>query len=316
MTTKTFGSNEDGPQEGGAHGVWIDLLSPNAGEIGQASQKTGLRIPTRDDLEEIETSSRTYVENGAIYISLPLVARHNNNTVTISPIGFILSPDALVTLRFGSFKSFDQIQGNLASVESPSRVLVELVDAIVDRLADIAEHAEASLDRISNKIFAEPNDSGEPSRETLSMRGTLRQLGGIGNLISGLRSSLHGLMRMIPYVIAQASKLLSPGCTERLGVAKADVSSLVEFETHLSDKMQFLLDATLGFINIAQNEIFRVLTVASVIGIPPTLLAGIWGMNFKNMPELGWGYGYAISLGLILLSALIPALWFKVRGWL
>jgi len=316
MTIKTFGNTDKSADDSQHHGIWLDLLSPSEQEIAEAGRRTSLRIPSRADLEEIETSSRTYMENGAVYISLPLVTRQKTESLVVSPVGFILSPDAIVTLRFDHFETFDQVQSNLTAIESPSRVLVDLIAAIVDKLADIAEHTEATLDSISDQIFPDGADGERKRQTTASMRRILRHLGRIGKLTSGLRTSLHSLMRMIPYISAKAAKLLSPGCTEQLDVAKADVNSLVEFEQHMTDKMQFLLDATLGFVSIAQNEIFRVLTVASVIGIPPTLLAGIWGMNFKIMPELGWQYGYAISLGLIVLSALIPALWFRLRGWL
>ena len=101
----------------------------------------------------------------------------------------------------------------------------------------------------------------------------------------------------------------------RLSTAQQDIVSLVDFEAHLSGKTQFLLDAILGFINTEQNEIFRVLTIASVVGIPPTLVAGMYGMNFHDMPELGWRWGYPYGLALIALSTLLPILWFKRRGW-
>jgi magnesium transporter len=100
-----------------------------------------------------------------------------------------------------------------------------------------------------------------------------------------------------------------------LQTANRDVVSLTDFVTHLSDKVQFLLDAVLGFINSEQNEIFKVLTIASVVGIPPTLIASMYGMNFKNMPELSWAWGYEYGLALIVVSIVLPILWFKSRGW-
>jgi magnesium transporter len=93
------------------------------------------------------------------------------------------------------------------------------------------------------------------------------------------------------------------------------VVSLSDYETHLSDKVQFVLDAVLGYISIEQNDLFKVLTIVSVVGVPPTLLAGIWGMNFKNMPELSWAWGYPLSWLAIVLSAILPLVWFKRRGW-
>jgi magnesium transporter len=106
-----------------------------------------------------------------------------------------------------------------------------------------------------------------------------------------------------------------PEFEARLAAISRDIASLNDYEVHLSNKVQFLLDAILGFISIAQNDIFKVLTIVSVVGIPPTLVAGIYGMNFKSMPELGWDWGYGYGLAMIVLSGLIPLLWFKWRRW-
>jgi magnesium transporter len=103
---------------------------------------------------------------------------------------------------------------------------------------------------------------------------------------------------------------------DRMKSLRQDVASLSDYDGHLNGKMQFLLDATLGLINNAQNNIIKVLTVVSVVGIPPTLFASIYGMNFKDMPELNWSYGYPYGLTVIVLSAVIPLIWMKIRGWI
>jgi magnesium transporter len=131
-----------------------------------------------------------------------------------------------------------------------------------------------------------------------------------------MRSRLVGLQRIVPFASEPARSWIPDDVRGRLRVAQGDLASLTDYETHLSGKVQFLLDAVLGFINTKQNEIFSVLTIVSVVGIPPTLVAGIYGMNFKNMPELEWAWGYQYGLAMILLSTILPILWFKWRGWL
>ncbi len=316
MTTKVFGQAAGQSEAPGGPGVWIDLTTPDQREIDDAHRLSGLHIPSREELEEIETSSRTYVANGAIYVSLPMIARLGPERFISTPVGFVLSKSALITVRFDDLPWMEQVQTSLGEMTSPAHVLVRLVDAVVDRLADVSEHVEESLGKISARIFSRGEQSNRPTHATIDMRAVLRHIGGLGNLISILRGALLGLTRMIPFLLSQAKDLLGSECLDRLTTARHDVESLVEFETHLSDKMQFLLDATLGFINISQNETFRILTIVSVIGIPPTILVGVWGMNFKHMPELDWTYGYPFGLALTALSALIPAIWLKWRGWL
>jgi magnesium transporter len=121
--------------------------------------------------------------------------------------------------------------------------------------------------------------------------------------------------RVIPFVLSLQYDWILSGFEPRLKAVSKDVASLNEYEADLSSKVQFLLDAVLGFITIEQNDLFKVLTIVSVVGIPPTLMAGIYGMNFKFMPELDWAWGYPFGLGIIALSALIPLIWFKWRGW-
>jgi magnesium transporter len=149
----------------------------------------------------------------------------------------------------------------------------------------------------------------------MALRDTLRTVGRIGDHVSKLREALLGVGRIVPYVSEMAHDWLPEGLGSRLRTLRRDIDSLRDYDGHLDNKVQFLLDATLGFITIQQNNIFKILTVVSVVGIPPTLMAGIYGMNFKYMPELTWSWGYEYALALIALSIIVPALWFKKRGW-
>jgi magnesium transporter len=300
---------------------WIDLFNPTKEEIAYIERAAGLKVPGRDKLVEIESSSRLHIHDGALYLSMPTIFRQGD-MVGRTPLGFLLTSKILVTVRFEELKAFADVRERLAAKDSDCTgavgIFVSILEAIVDRTADVLEHVESKLDEISDLIFREeaaPDRSQAPGRETVRLKAILRQVGRSGDMTSNIRDCLLGIGRIVPYVENHGSDWISSEDKQRLAVVKQDVASLDDYKTHLTDKIQFLLDATLGLTNIDQNNIFRVLTIVSVVGIPPTLIAGIYGMNFKNMPELSWEWGYPIGLAVIALSGIIPTLWFKVKGW-
>ena len=200
---------------------------------------------------------------------------------------------------------------------SSAAVFVALIDGMVDFAADMLETSSNSLAALSANTFGQ---NAVPAavrhkRMTHALRESLKAVGSAGDQLSRICESLLGLQRIVGFVSEMAAAWLRPELKTHLKTAQQDLTSLVDFEAHLSGKTQFLLDAILGFINTEQNEIFKVLTIVSVVGIPPTLIASMYGMNFHNMPELGWRWGYPYGLGLIALSTLLPILWFKRRGW-
>jgi magnesium transporter len=162
----------------------------------------------------------------------------------------------------------------------------------------------------------DPDKRRHLTRSNEALHRTLIEVGNAGEHLSRIRGSLLGLQRIVPFASEPEREWIPNTVRSRLRTAQADLLSLTDYETHLSDKVQFLLDAVLGFINTKQNDIFTALTIVSVVGIPPTLVASIYGMNFKNMPELDWAWGYQFVLSLIALSTILPILWFKWRGWL
>ncbi|MBV9394293.1 MAG: magnesium transporter CorA family protein [Methylobacteriaceae bacterium] len=304
-----------------AHVGWIDLFNPTKEEIAYIERAAGLKVPGRDKLVEIESSSRLHIEDGALYLSMPTIFRQGD-MVGRTPLGFLLTPKIVVTVRFEELKAFGDVRERLAAKDrdctGPVGIFVSILEAIVDRTADVLEHVEAKLDEISDLIFREeaaPDKSQAPGRETVRLKGILRQVGRSGDMTSNIRDCLLGIGRIVPYVENHGSDWIGSEDKQRLAVVKQDVASLDDYKTHLTGKIQFLLDATLGLTNIDQNNIFRILTIVSVVGIPPTLIAGIYGMNFKNMPELNWEWGYVIGLAVIALSGIIPIIWFKVKGW-
>lgn len=286
--------------------VWIDLLSPTPEEIERASSITGLRVPTQEQVSEIESTSRLACEKGAYYLSTPLVAPQPNGDYALVPAGFALSTKHLLTVRFAPIPSIEAALSQPAS--DAESAFLKILEIVVDRSADALERASGDSDAISHDAFRPGPRKGE-------LRETLRRVGTLADRTSHIRDALLGLGRIADYVGDAPIEGAPKVGAARIKAIRADLASLTEYQSHLSGKIQFLLDATLGFINVEQNDIVKTLTVASVVGIPPVLLAGIWGMNFKVMPELGWRFGYPMALVAIVVSGVLPYLWFKRRGW-
>jgi len=300
--------------------VWIDLQGAVQDEIDRVQAATGLRVPSEADVSEIESSSRLSSRDDVLYLSMPLVGLGGDGPRTVSA-GFVLARDRIITVRFAASRIFDTYAEHLPRGSTPheagAHIFVGLLEAIVDRQADALEQVRADLDVISHKIFAMGvSQEGGRKQEDATLRRTLGQLGHIGDLISHVRDTQVGAARIVPYVEAMTAQWLPKELAPRLVTLRQDIASVSDFDTHLNDKLQFMLDATLGFINIAQNNVMKVMAIASVVGIPPVLIAGVYGMNFKNIPEYDWAYGYAWGWGLIILTTLIPLGVFRWRKWI
>lgn len=302
----------------GAKPFWIDLLNPTSEEIAQVAAEYGIQVPSRESLQEIETSSRLRAEGQVLYVSMPLAIRDEAAGFSPVPLGFILSPRLLVTVRFSEVHGFNQVEAHIESGQpvSSAGMFCALIDCMVDFGADKLEKLSRDLASVSARAFG-PQGISRHLRKPVSraLRDSLNAIGTAGDDLSRTSESMLGLQRIIGFVLKMATEWLLPEEKTRLSTAQQDLTSLVDFEAHLSGKTQFLLDAILGFINTEQNDIFKVLTIVSVVGIPPTLIASMYGMNFHNMPELSWRWGYPYGLTLIALSTLLPILWFKRRGW-
>jgi magnesium transporter len=300
--------------------VWIDMHDPSPEEIARACDQYGLDIPPRAELEEIEFSSRLQHENGVFTISLPVTphSREGGPDQT-TPLGFVLSKDILVTIRFTHLHTFKAIMERVKRRErSAPDIFLVIVEAIIDYGADRLEELRAEALGISQRIFhKEMQDARHYNVSGVNrmLRATLVEIGDMGERLSYIRDTLLVLQRAVPFVTEHGDGWLEAEVKARLKMAGSDVQSLNDYELHLTDKLQFLLDAALGFISTEQNDLFKVMTIWSVVGIPPVLMAGIWGMNFHFMPELTWHLGYPMALGTILVSALLPLAWFKYRGW-
>ena len=298
---------------------WIDLMQPTPEEIARVESEYDVRIPSPEQLKEIESSSRLRTDGKTMYLSMPLVAHGDQADAVPGFLGFILSAQLLVTVRYTELHAFADVRARIE--KDPKQfgsdtTFTALLEAMVDFAADFLESIGGNLGGISRQVFrARGRERRQVKRATRMLREMLTVVGDAGERLSQIRESLLGLQRIIGFTSETACDWLRPEIQARLKTVRRDLSSLTDFETHLSGKVQFLLDAILGFINTEQNDIFKVLTIVSVVGIPPTLIASMYGMNFHNMPELSWRWGYQYGLALIALSTLTPILWFKWRGW-
>jgi magnesium transporter len=298
---------------------WIDLMQPTAEEIARVESEYDVRIPSPEQLKEIESSSRLRTDGKTMYLSMPLVAHADQADAVPGFLGFILSAQLLVTVRYTELHTFADVRARIERDPKPfgsDTTFTALLEAMVDFAADFLESIGGNLGGISRQVFrAHGRERRQVKRATRMLRETLTVVGDAGERLSQIRESLLGLQRIIVFTSETACDWLRPEIQARLKTVRRDLSSLTDFETHLSGKVQFLLDAILGFINTEQNDIFKVLTIVSVVGIPPTLIASMYGMNFHNMPELSWRWGYQYGLALIALSTITPIVWFKWRGW-
>ncbi|WP_336488685.1 magnesium transporter CorA family protein [Methylobacterium nigriterrae] len=307
--------------------VWIDLDDPTAEEAERVEDATGLRVPSRQALSEVESSSRLRRLKNGLSLSTPMITFDQADS-QLKPLGFVLTRDRLVTVRFHELRAFQEVKARIRRGDGPAasstEIFLLLMEELVDSLADALEEMGADLDSLSSRIFdfdvsarpgARPDDRKPPRRRDLALRRILRGIGRRGKALGKIRSSLLGLGRIVPFVAAECESFLGGEADARFETIRRDIASLDEFEMRLSENVQFLLDAALGLISIEQNNAFRVLTVVSVVGVPPTLIASMYGMNFKAMPELDWAYGYPYALALIAISAIVPIVYFKVKGW-
>ena len=310
------------PIEGvkGPHPVWIDLCNPTPSEIDQAQALADAPLPSRNALSEIEMSSRLRRKDGVLTMSTPTAMHRSAGDPTVAPVGFVLSRERLITIRFADLPAFDAVAGRVVRGErEPSsglEVFTELCEEIVDHIADGLEHLAEELSGLSIAAFHTDDSRGRhASRSNRVMRIQLRQVGRLGERLSEVRDGMLGLTRVLSFTEQFGIENADEAIKSRLASLRQDLTSLSDYDEHLTGKVQFVLDALVGLIGIVQNDIFKVLTIVSIVGIPPTLVAGIYGMNFKNMPEYNWSFGYQYGLAVIVLSTVLPLIWFKVKGW-
>jgi magnesium transporter len=300
--------------------IWIDLLNPTPAEEKLVEHAIGLSVPTRDEMAEIEQSSRLYEENGAIYMTATVLAGLDENDPISTPVSFVLTNKHLVTVRYADPKPIRSFADNLTRhpelLGNAMETLVRLLDAIVDRLADSLEQVASEIEQISKRVFRRAPDERGRRIPSLKLEALLVRIGNTQDLLAKARETAGSTARLLSFVSACSHFRGNTEQRDHIHSLSDDIESLTDHSGFLSNNITFLLDASLGLISIEQNAILKIFSVASVILLPPTLVGAIYGMNFERMPELKWVYGYPAALIVMLLSAALPYLYFRRRGWL
>jgi magnesium transporter len=303
--------------------VWLDLIRPSREEELKVEAFAGIEVPTREEMKDIEPSELLYVEEGARYMTGRVLSKVSDaEEPGLAGITFILRGSRLVTVRYEepqAFRMYTQRAGRTtgngsASAVSGETILAGLIEAVIDRAADVLQLQGERIDRLSGKIFEVQAD---PSARNTALQDTLRALGRHGDLISKQRESLVSMERILLSLSATYRTNKAPrDLREDVRSTLRDLQSLEEHATFLSTKIQFLLDATLGLVNLEQNNIIKLFSVMAVVFMPPTLIASIYGMNFKSMPELELPYGYPMAVVMMFVAAILPYVFFRWKKWL
>lgn len=299
---------KDGKQLDGC--VWLDLLDPTTDEKQRVENEIGLALPDRKQIKGFELSQRAAIDGDALRLNVPNYCHDDDLPPTA--LGLIVTPKHLVSLHYADPKTFEFNADELRSVgesDGSASAFATLTEIIVGRVADRLENIAADVGSLSARLFQ------RQGLRTRALRSILGDVGRSENRLAHARLTATGLLRIVMFAHDSGLPWIDKAHIARLKTAQKDLEVLCELDAQMTDKLQFLLDAALGFISIEQNDVMKIFTVASVAAIPPVILAGIWGMNFQHMPELHWRFGYPIALAVIVVSILVPMLWFKRRGW-
>ena len=313
IVRKRLGADETIPP--GA--VWIDLIDPTVEEDRKVEGFIGGTVPTKSDPDYTEPLEAHYAENGTHYMHASVLSEPDE-TPDITGVMFVMTPAVLVTIHYDPAGSFDLFGQKLCKsrpqVLLPGAVVVALINTVLNCSASALSAVGNKLEHIGNVIFKAKGDQAQRSRIYAH---TLDALGREHEKISNLRESMVTIERLLLSLLAEgrpsnATKAVSTATKAAL----RDLKSLEEDASFKAQKIQFLLDTTLGLINLAQNDVIKLFSVLAVIFMPPTVIASIYGMNFKEMPELEWHWGYPLAIILMVCAAIVPYLFFRWKKWL
>ena len=323
---RAYGPDCDGRIIDAKHGgippgaTWIDLEEPTREEEGLVERLIGQNVPTQQELAEIEPSSRLFERDGTLYMTLSALYGVADGSPSTTPIGFVLAGNRLVTVRYAAPRPvlvfIEHVCREPELARDAMTVLVRLLDAIIDRLADELEASGAEIEKISGHVFdRELTERRIPAHRLTAL---LTRIGRAQMLVAKIRETAVSTGRLLSFL--GASNVIheesNGAARNHIASLTTDVTSLVDHSGFLADNLIFLLDAALGLISVEQNAGMKLFSWVALVFMPPTLVAGIYGMNFEHMPELKWLGGYPWSLVLMLASAVLPLWYFKRRGWI
>ncbi|MCW0181385.1 magnesium/cobalt transporter CorA [Zavarzinia sp.] len=296
--------------------VWADIMEPTTEEEHSLEALLGLDLPTRAEMREIEVSSRLYEVDGARFMTATVVSKADTQLAEAGAITFVMANHVLVSLRYSDPLSFTIFSARALKLpgqcESGETALAGLIEAIIDRAADVLENVATEMDTLSRNVFRSKINDGD----SIDLEEALRSLGRFDDLTGKVRESLASIERVVSFLTQVLAPEVKKDYRARLKTMARDIRSIAEHASALAQKVNFLLDATLGMINIEQTRVIKILSVGATVFLPPTLIASVYGMNFELMPELHWDFGYPMAIVLMIVSAVLPYFYFKRKGWL
>jgi len=299
--------------------LWIDLINPTKEEENFIENTLNIEIPNPEEISQIQVSSCFYCENSAYYLTAKMSTQLIDEEITVEGITFILKDKILITTRYFEPQSFKYISSQINKFSpdklKPIKILINLLESAVYYVSDVLEKVGKDINNQTSLIFRSKQKLTKISKK-YDFKTLLKQIGNSGDTVAKTRESLLSINRLLNYIRSHEEISLDSNYTEHLSTLIQDIAALNDHASFLSNKINFLLDATLGMINIEQNNIIKIFSVAAVAFLPPTLIASIYGMNFEFMPELHWKFGYPFAFGLMLFSAWVPFRFFKKKGWL
>ncbi len=299
--------------------VWIDLVDPTPEEERNLPQNLNIALPKQDEIWRNHALNRMYTRDGISYMTAAMLADVGTGRPRTSPVTFILTPDFLITIRRIDPTSFlhfsEQLLLKPKRYPTSADVLEGLLEEVITRVATKHHEVIRGLDTLSHSIFDEQAFDSRHGDPSILMRGVLKQLGFLADLNGKINESVHSLSRLLTY-FKEDHNHNNPVINKDVERLSKDARSLAEQTGFLSDKISFQLETSLGMINVEQNLIAKIFSVVAVVFLPPSLVVGFYGMNFANMPELHWRYGYVFAIAVMILFAVLPYYWFKRKRWL
>lgn len=298
--------------------IWVDLLNITNAEEIHLENLLNIDIPNAQETQNICVSNRLYKKGVAIYMTITFYSSPENNLINLEPhtITFILIKNTLITIRDIDCNFLSNFLSNLQITNiSSNNIEYELLTMFVE---NIINDTAALLEKVTHKLNTQNESIIDPSIESnkTNYKAILKEIANIGEVVSKIQETLISLNRMLNF-LSQANILnQKTAFNSNIKIFLKDISALSDHASFISTKLNFILDAALGLINIEQNSIIKIFSIASVVFLPPTLIASIFGMNFKFMPELNLSFGYPFALALMIISALLSLMYFKKKNWL
>jgi magnesium transporter len=292
--------------------VWVDLTDPNDDERAWVRSIYGVMLPGEDEVKDIEASARYYeAENGDLHLRTDFLLEEDDGPSRVVTVAFILARDMLFSVHTDDLPVFRLVRmrarSRPGSIADYKDVLLDLYATDAEYSADALEGIYQNLEEVSRSVL-QKDFSDQDAAASLNAMAQEEDLNG------RIRRNMMDTRRAVSFLMR--GRLLNSEQFEEARQILRDIESLDGHTAFLFDKINFLMDATVGFININQNKIIKIFSVASVVFLPPTLIASVYGMNFKILPELNWEWGYPFAVALMIGSAIAPFWYFRKRGWL